>query len=78
MYWPLGAPKVYAAAKRRRKAPEADDGDGEVVEAKAKKAYAILGLQVARNGQVFATVTASALTIWQTSVRTQQRRSDRF
>ena len=71
MYWPLGAPKVYAAAKRRRKAPEADDSDGEAVEAQAKKAYAILGLQVARNGQVFATVTASALTIWQTLVRTQ-------
>lgn len=69
MYWPLGAPRVYAASRRRRKdlpgSKEADeDGDSE-----EKAASAILGLRVSRNGHLFVTITKTALTIWQTSVR---------
>lgn len=68
MYWPLGAPRVYAAARRKRKASTSEDGeeDGEDVEDKAAN---ILGLRVARNGLLFVTITETALIVWQTSVR---------
>ena len=65
MYWPLGAPKVYAAARRKRKsvASENEEKDSEDVE------QSILGLRVARNGHLFVTITEDSLTVWQTSVR---------
>ena len=68
MYWPLGAPKVYAAARRKRKsvASENEEKDSEDVE---QKATSILGLRVARNGHLFVTITEDSLTVWQTSVR---------
>lgn len=69
MYWPLGAPRIYAASRRRRKASEDDDkrDDGALVNAKDEDA--ILALQISRNGQLFVTVTATTLTVWQISVR---------
>ena len=75
MYWPLGAPKVYAATRRKRKppSPEHEKEDGEDVEEKATN---ILGLRVARNGHLFVTITETALTVWQTSVRRDCRRTD--
>lgn len=68
MYWPLGAPRVYAATKSRQKLSEPngeDDSEGDAVE---KDAAGLLGLRVSRSGRLFATITAKALTIWQTSV----------
>ena len=72
MYWPLGAPKVYAAARRKRKASGTESGekDNEDVEEKATN---ILGLRVARNGHLFVTITETSLTVWQTSVCGQCR-----
>lgn len=69
MYWPLGAPRIYAASRRRRKAPEDDDkrSDGALVDAEDRAA--ILALRISRNGQLFITVTAATLTVWQISVR---------
>ena len=79
MYWSLGAPRVYAAAKRRRKhSLDPDGNEDEEEEAKAKEADAVIGLRVSRNGQYFATITATTLLIWQTSVGQGQRQSDRF
>ena len=66
MYWPLGAPRVYAASRRKRKIPdsgeEKEDGDAE------EAASNILGLRLARNGHLFVTITETALTVWQTAV----------
>lgn len=77
MYWPLGAPRVYAATRRKRKSstPEFDEEDSEDVEEKDTN---ILGLRVARNGHLFVTITKTALTVWQTSVRRDRRSNDRF
>ena len=68
MYWPLGAPRVYAATRRKQKPPVSEDGeeDGENAQEKATN---ILGLCVARNGHLFVTITENTLTVWQTSVR---------
>lgn len=68
MYWPLGAPKVYAATRRKRKisAPGVEEDDREDGEEKATN---LLGLRVARNGHLFVTITETTLTVWQTSVR---------
>lgn len=70
MYWPLGAPRVYAAARRKRKASTLEDGeeDSEDVEDVEDKATNILGLRVARNGLLFVTITETTLIVWQTSV----------
>ena len=66
MYWPLGAPRVYAATRRKRKVSESNEEkeNGETEEA----ASHILGLRVARNGHLFITITETALTVWQTAV----------
>lgn len=68
MYWPLGAPRVYAESRRKRKSPafNGEEEDDEDVESKASTD--ILGLRVARNGHLFITITETALTVWQTSV----------
>lgn len=79
MYWPLGAPRVYAATKGRRKFTTASDGHkGDEEKAKAEEAPAILGLRVSRNGQFIATLTATTLIIWQSSVGQQHWQLDRF
>ena len=69
MYWPLGAPKIYAATKRTRKQQEVCNEEEADTEGESKEDTAILGLQVARNGHLFATITDTTLTIWQSSVR---------
>lgn len=74
MYWPLGAPRVYAAAKRRRKGTNTNENDGGEGGDEDEKDFnvnnpsSLIGLCVARNGRLFATITNSTLTIWQTSV----------
>ncbi|MCJ1321713.1 hypothetical protein MMC15_007058 [Xylographa vitiligo] len=66
MYWPLGAPRVYAA--RKISPPSATEigqkGDQKDEE---EKYSALLGLRVSRNGQYFVTITTTSLNIWQTS-----------
>ncbi|MCJ1388668.1 hypothetical protein MMC18_001517 [Xylographa bjoerkii] len=66
MYWPLGAPRVYAARKVSPTAPPGN-GQGGTQEDEEEKFSALLGLQVSRDGQHFATITATSLNIWQTS-----------
>jgi hypothetical protein len=66
MYWPLGAPRVYAASRRKRKPPEiAEETEKGDLEAAAED---IRGLRVARNSHLFVTITETALTVWQTAV----------
>ena len=66
MYWPLGAPRVYAATRRKRKA---SDNNEEKENSETEEAAShILGLRVARNGHLFITITETALTVWQTAV----------
>jgi hypothetical protein len=129
MYWPIGAPRVYAASKQELSAlhdssttssdedaadpiqinttqlateQAIDDDEDELEERKptagttkapgkqaAKPAAAenkdktgfepeddpggeIVGLRVSRSGHIFATITRSTLTIWQTKVRSVQ------
>lgn len=67
MYWPLGAPKIYAAHRRRRKAQ--DDGGEEDQDSQSEKQdEALIGLQVSRQGRRFTTITETTLSVWQTSV----------
>ncbi|MCJ1436274.1 hypothetical protein MMC27_005652 [Xylographa pallens] len=66
MYWPLGAPRVYAA--RKLSLPSAtENGQKGNQKDEEEKYSALLGLRVSRNGQHFATITATSLNIWQTS-----------
>lgn len=67
MYWPLGAPRVFAAPKKRTPGPRDDDENGEGVDEYDDDDF-LLGLCVSRNGVLFATITATSLNIWQTSV----------
>ena len=68
MYWPLGAPRIYSSNKRRRKI-KVVDSEGESDESDETSTNApLLGLRVSRNGQLFATITATSLSIWQASV----------
>ena len=69
MYWPLGAPRIYAASRRKRKPHEPDKEDDTESEGETNHNTAVLGLQVARNGHLFTTITDTALTVWQSSVR---------
>lgn len=68
MYWPLGAPRIYAATKPKRKKPKQDGTENAVDAAGEEDASALLGHRVSRSGQMFATITATTLIIWQTSV----------
>ena len=68
MYWPLGAPRVYAASRRRRKGNISDQEDENVTANEDATSSDILGLQVARNGHLFVTITDIGLTVWQTAV----------
>ncbi|KAL6717855.1 WD40 repeat protein [Lecanora helva] len=67
MYWPLGAPRVYAASRRRRKPPVESNEEKSDVDSEGTEARNILGLKVARHGHLFITITRTALTVWQTS-----------
>ncbi|KAL9128023.1 MAG: hypothetical protein Q9217_003217 [Psora testacea] len=67
MYWPLNAPRIYAAQRRKRK-PQTPDTDGhEDADSEDTTDTAILGLRVARGGHLFTTITKTTLTVWQTS-----------
>lgn len=68
MYWPLGAPRVYAATKPHQKLSQPNGSGNSEEDAVEKDAAVLLGLRVSRSGRLFATITAKALTIWQTSV----------
>ena len=60
MYWPLGAPRIYAANPRPQD-PRTGTDD-------ATAQTDLLALRVSRNGYLFATITTSTLTVWQTRV----------
>ena len=66
----MGAPRIYAYNKSQRRSIERltqdtdEDEDGE-----DEASTSILGLRVSRNGHLFATITQTALIIWQTNVR---------
>ncbi|KAL9636628.1 MAG: hypothetical protein Q9164_002707 [Protoblastenia rupestris] len=66
MYWPLGAPRIYAASRRKRKPPDASNDEKEAPE-DGQNGENILGLRVGRNGHLFTTITETTLTIWQAS-----------
>ncbi|MCJ1382628.1 hypothetical protein MMC17_005741 [Xylographa soralifera] len=66
MYWPLGAPRVYAARKLSLSSPT-ENGQTRTQAHEEEKYSALLGLRVLRNGQQFATITTISLNIWQTS-----------
>ena len=68
MYWPLGAPRVYASTRPRRKVPELNGVDNSNEKAEGKDPEVLLGLRVSRSGRLFATITAKTLNIWQASV----------
>lgn len=69
MYWPLGAPRIYAADKTRNKAADtANQDDGDKSDAVDHDPASLLGLRTSRSGHMVATITATTLTIWQTSV----------
>ena len=70
MYWPLGTPRTYVVPKRPEfPADDSDDEDQEPASPPMPLDETILGLRVSRNGQIMATITATTLDIWQTSVR---------
>ena len=70
MYWPIGAPRIYAASKKKRRYIQQRAGDEEEDEwGNEDASKTILGLCVSRNGHLFASITETALTIWQTNVR---------
>ena len=68
MYWPLGAPRIYTANKRRRKAQNGADAEDTDGGNDAKDNAPIIGLRASRNGHLFTTITETALTVWQASV----------
>ena len=68
MYWPLGAPRIYAATKKRRK-PDSDDiEDDSEAESKDRLYAPIIGVRVSRTGHLLTTITEDTLTVWQASV----------
>ena len=69
MYWPIGAPRIYASVKKHRRHIERPEDNGAENEDTDEASNSILGLRVARNGHLFATITETALIIWQTNVR---------
>ena len=73
MYWPLNAPKVYAAHNgfrraNRGSAKSSAEASTLVGDDALARDSTIIGLEVARNGHLFATITAITLTIWQLAV----------
>jgi hypothetical protein len=83
MYWPVGVPRIYALNSiANRSTLEADEdqrdpqeetpgneNEGEkIAEASQAPDASVIGLQVSRNGHIFATITRSSLAIWQARV----------
>lgn len=74
MYWPIGAPKIYAAHKHRacgKAEVVSQDGLDESTEegqADGHDEQEIIDVRLARGGHLFATITHSSLSIWQTKV----------
>lgn len=71
MYWPIGAPKIYAAHKHTARSKGEDfshDGLDESAngQAGAHDEQEIVDIRLARGGHLFATITRSSLSIWQT------------
>ena len=72
MYWPLGAPRVYASAGRsavQHRGPQ----DQPSAEESWMEDDHLLGLCVGRSQQLFVTITAAAVGVWQVSVRPSSR-----
>ena len=67
MYWPLGTPRVYIVPQRPKSHSDDDEEEGE--SSQEPSSTTITGLQTSRNGAIFATITATTLSIWQVSVR---------
>lgn len=73
-YWPISSPSVFAASKETRTQPtpvshdgaDEDDGQGGVQHAEDDMAGEMVAMEVTRSGHLFATITRSTLTIWQT------------
>ena len=74
MYWPLGPPKIYVATKRLREPLQARK---DLIQ-EDERDNAIIGFRIGRDGNVLATITATALTIWQTSVGIKSLQLDSF
>jgi hypothetical protein len=69
MYWPLGAPRVYAAKKRlRTSSPGSEEELFQNGEEHSVDDGSLLELQISRGGHLFASITSTTLDIWQTSV----------
>lgn len=68
MYWPLGVPQVYSASKTCKEYLTTNNGTANGKEADDDSDEAIRGLQTSRNGNLFVTITKTALAVWQTSV----------
>ena len=75
MYWPLNTPKVYTAYNTIGKADNSNAKGSAQGPASDNDALprdsTIIGLEVGRNGHLFATITTITLTIWQLSVGTR-------
>ena len=69
MYWPLGAPRIYVSGRKRRKVAQQSSEDHEPEDDREDGLKHVLGLRVSRSGHLFATITETALIIWQTNVR---------
>ena len=68
MYWPLSAPRIYASSRKKRK-PTQRPAEGEEDEGSDDNvSETVLGLRVSRSGHLFATITETALIVWQTNV----------
>ena len=69
MYWPLGVPRIYAAAgSHGSHAENGDVEDDQKEKAKKKDASTLLSIRISRSGHLFATISADTLMIWQTLV----------
>ena len=80
-YWPISSPSVFAATKESTPqqgttrishdgaAADEDDSDGQSSAQHGQEddmAGEVLAMEVTRSGHMFATITRSTLTIWQT------------
>ena len=67
MYWPLGAPRVYASSDGAAFLDQEDEGD-TLDSTSQQHGEHILDLFVGRSQQLFVTISATCLCIWQVSV----------
>ena len=68
MYWPIGAPRIYSSNRKKRGSVQQRAGDLQENDSSKDASKTILGLRVSRSGHLFATITQTALTVWQTNV----------